>query len=53
MLLAGIRDFYSPIRSMDNFLIFFNKWKKMANNPRLQFFFFVSIFIKTNFTFLC
>lgn len=53
MLLAGIRDFYSPIRSMDNFLIFFNKWQKMANNPRLQFFFLATIFIKTNFTFLC
>ena len=53
MLLAGIRDFYSPIRSMDNFLIFFNKWQKMANNPRLQVFFLATIFIKTNFTFLC
>ena len=46
MLLAGIRDFYSPIRSMDNFLIFFNKWKKMANNPRLQVFFLGDHFYK-------
>ena len=30
--------FYSPIRSMDKFLIFFNKWQKMANNPYLSFF---------------
>ena len=53
MLLAGIRDFYSPIRSMDNFLIFFNKWQKMANNPRLQFFFLFVNPLKANFAFLC
>lgn len=41
--LAGIRDFYKPIRSMDISLIFFNEWQKMANNQRLPFFSCLSI----------
>ena len=40
MLLAGIRDFYSPIRSMDNSLKINNNDQKAKNRSNLFFFLF-------------